>query len=188
MKKALILLAVALFATSSHGASIAWNISNIAYDGSKLTSAGSELVVSLFYLGNGGSLASSYTQSDIESLDVVATASGTTAKAANSGTYDLVVGSNANGDVFGLLLAYTSPSDSKTYYNIAATTYTLDGFTDATSSVDKYQLAASAMTYTTADSSSTAVSPGGGWTAVPEPSTAALALAGLALLLKRRKA
>ena len=43
------------------------------------------------------------------------------------------------------------------------------------------------MNYTTAEPSSK-VSPGGGWTAVPEPSTAALALAGLALLLKRRKA
>ena len=137
-------------------------------------------------LGNGGTLAESYSKADIEALDIKESATGTTSKAANAGTYTLTEGSDKNGDVFGMLLSYTS--GGKTYYNIAATTYTLSGFADATSTVDSYKLAASAMTYTTADASTTKAAPGGGWTVVPEPSTAALALAGLALLLKRRKA
>ena len=85
-----------------------------------------------------------------------------------------------------MLLSYTK--EGKTYYNISSTTYTLSGYTDATSTPDPYNLTPSNQTYTMADASTTKVSPGGGWTAVPEPSTAALALAGLALLLKRRKA
>lgn len=186
MKKTFTFIAVAVFAMTSQGAQIAWNLSNVAFGGSKLADAGTEFVASLFYLGNGGSLAESYSADDIAALDIKESATGTTSKAANAGTYTLTEGSDKNGDVFGMLLSYTT--GGKTYYNIAATTYTLSGFADATSTVDSYKLAASAMTYTTADASVTKASPGGGWTVVPEPSTAALALAGLALLLKRRKA
>lgn len=186
MKKTLTFIAVAVVATAAHGASIAWSLSNVAFDGSKITSAGSELTASLFFLGNGGSLASSYTEAEIASLDIVATASGTNTKSANTGTYDLVSGVNANGDVFGMLLSYTS--GGKTYYNIASTVYTLSGYDNDTSTPDKYNLTAASMTYTVKEGTSSSVSPGGGWTAVPEPSTAALALAGLAFLLKRRKA
>lgn len=188
MKKTLTFLAVAMIAMSAHGATIEWTLSNIAFGGSKLTSAGTELVASLFYLGSGGTLADNYTEAEIQALNVVSTASGTNTKSANTGAFDLVEGTHANGDVFGMLLTYADSASGKTYYNIAATTYTLSGFADASSSVDSYKLAATAMNYTTADASTTKVSPGGGWTAVPEPSTAALALAGLALLLKRRKA
>ncbi len=186
MKKTLAILAVALLATSTQAASIAWTLSNVAFNGSKLTSVGEELTVSLFYLGNGGSIADSYTASEISSLNVVKTSSGTNTKSANTGSYVLSTTSNSNGDVFGLLLTYVT--GGKTYYNIAATTYTLEGFTDDTSSPEKYQIAASDMNYTVKDGTSSSVAKGGGWTAVPEPSTAALALAGLALLLKRRKA
>ena len=187
MKKALTLLALAVMAVNAHGAQVAWNVTGISFDGATLkNAAATAFTASLFYLGQGGTLASSYDQAAIDSLDVVASATGTTAKGANSGTYTLNVDSNSNGDVFGMLLAYTS--GEKTYYNIASTTYTLSGFSDAGSVIDKYNLVASDMTYTTSSSTSGSVSPGGGWTAVPEPSTAALALAGLALLLKRRKA
>ena len=186
MKKTIAFVAAFLLTATSQGASISWNLTGVAFGGSTLKNAGTEFTASLFYLGNGGSLADSYTASDIAALDIVATSEKTTAKGANAGTYDLTVGSDSNGDVFGMLLSYTS--GEKTYYNIASTTYTLSGFTDATSTPDNYNLTASSMTYTTADSSTTKVSPGGGWTAVPEPSTAALALAGLALLLSRRKA
>ena len=54
MKKTLTFLAVAMIAMSAHGATIEWTLSNIAFGGSKLTSAGTELVASLFYLGSGG--------------------------------------------------------------------------------------------------------------------------------------
>ena len=180
------ILAVMAFAVSAQAAQIAWNLTAIKFDGSTITSAGTEFTASLFYLGNGGSLATTYTKADIEALNVVESVSGTNTKGANNGTYTLTVGSDKNGDVFGMLLSYTT--GGKTYYNISSTTYTLSGFADATSTVDKYNLTAANMTYTTADASTTKASPGGGWTVVPEPSTAALALAGLALLLKRRKA
>ncbi len=186
MKKILPLIAMALLATQTQGAQIAWTLSNIAFDGSKLKSAGTELTVSLFALGSGGTLASSYSEADIAGLTIAESSSGTNTKSANTGAYTLTVGSDKNGDVFGVLLSYVS--SGKTYYNIATTTYTLSGFQDETSAVSELQLAAGDMNYGTASGSPTKVTPGGGWTAVPEPSTAALALAGLALLLKRRRA
>jgi len=186
MKKTILFLMVALLTASAHGASIAWNVANIAFDGSKITDAGTEFTASLFYLGNGGSLADSYTATDISSLDIKKSVTGTTSKGANADTYTLTPGVDKNGDVFGMLLSYTT--GGKTYYNISSTTYTLSGFSDAGSVVGKFTVAAASMSYGTKNDSATSVSPGGGWTAVPEPSTAVLALAGLALLLKRRKA
>ncbi len=188
MKKTLAFLVVALVAMHTQGAQIAWTISNIAFDGSKLANAGTEFTAAMFYLGSGGTLKSSYTAAEIEALSVVASETGTTGKAANTGTFTLTVGTQKNDDVFGFYLKYVS--GGKTYYNIVDSDalYTLSGFTDETSTPADYKLVASSMNYGTASGSPTKVTPGGGWTAVPEPSTAALALAGLALLLKRRKA
>ncbi len=186
MKKTMMFLAVAFLTASAHGASIAWNVANIAFNGSKITDATTEFTASLFYLGSNGTLAGSYSASDIEGLTIKESETGTTSKGANTGTYTLKVGIDKNDDVFGMLLSYTT--GGKTYYNIAPTTYKLSGFSDAGSVVEKYTVAANTMSYGTKNDSATSVTPGGGWAAVPEPSTAMLALAGLALLIKRRRA
>ena len=83
------------------------------------------------------------------------------------------------------MLSYVS--GGKTYYNLGSETYTVSGMADSTSSLNAFKPAASTFSYGSS-SEGTSVSAGSGWVAVPEPSTAALALAGLALLLKRRKA
>ncbi len=84
----------------------------------------------------------------------------------------------AKGTIFAVLV--TTTQDGKDYY-WASSTYTV---TDSGTNWNG--------TRTTYTMSQTAASgPNSNWTAVPEPSTAALALAGLAglaLLLKRRKA
>jgi len=81
-------------------------------------------------------------------------------------------------------------SEGKTYYNYSANIYTVSGIDpdvgdastlgDATFTFD--------MNTKTTLSGGQSATAGGGWTVVPEPSTAMLALAGLALLIKRRRA
>ena len=77
-------------------------------------------------------------------------------------------------------------NEGKTYFNLSSSTYTMSGLSDELST----PTAASFAFNYGGPTESTKVSSGSGWVqaAVPEPSTAALALAGLALLLKRRKA
>jgi len=104
------------------------------------------------------------------------------------GSASTVSGKFDNGASFALLLSYVS--EGKTYYNYSANIYTVSGIDpdvgdastlgDATFTFD--------MNTKTTLSGGQSATAGGGWTVVPEPSTAALALAGLALLLKRRKA
>ena len=87
-----------------------------------------------------------------------------------------------SGSYFGLLYAYTSGSDQ---YYFAGTVYQF-------SDTDTTHYNSDLQTFTWKDdklaTSTDSTGASQGWVAVPEPSTAALALAGLALLLKRRKA
>ena len=84
----------------------------------------------------------------------------------------------ANPSIFAMLV--TTVQDGQTYY-WASDTYTVTDSGDYWSGTSQ----TFTMNVTPADAMGTN---GDKWTAVPEPSTAALALAGLALLLKRRKA
>ena len=91
----------------------------------------------------------------------------------------------------GNYVAYASyVSEEKTYYNISSTVFTLTSA--AVSDLINNGVAIESPSYdfsSSVNSDTATPSAGGGWyAAVPEPSTAALALAGLALLLKRRKA
>ena len=89
-----------------------------------------------------------------------------------------------NGDTFGLVLSYND--GEKTYWNISSSVNAFSGLVpdDPTVSAADWN----AFTVNGAKNTTSSLSKTSGWTAVPEPSTAALALAGLALLLKRRKA
>ena len=78
---------------------------------------------------------------------------------------------------FGIL--YTTTQGGQDYYYLGQV------FTFDTSS-SSYNPTTS--TFTATSTSAPPQGNAGAWTAVPEPSSAALALAGLALLLKRRKA
>ena len=89
----------------------------------------------------------------------------------------------AGSSTFGLFLTYTD-SDNVTWYNVASDVYTIpSGSTDISTGLEKNF----SFDWKKNDEG-TQLTSGGGWTQVPEPSTAMLALAGLALLLKRRKA
>ena len=194
MKKILTaLLAVGLISSAS-AITINWTVSGIAFGSGNTLKSDNGLNAYLVYLGNGTGLASSYTESDL--TDLISGASSATGRSV-SGTTNRGLVQNSynstapdpttlNGDVYTILMTYTS--EGKTYYNLSSKTFTVDGVTSSISTLDPYQVAASDQTYTVKSEVASSVSAGGGWTAVPEPSTAALALAGLALLLKRRKA
>ena len=192
MKKALTILLLCGLVSSASAVAISWSLTGVAFGGNTLKSD-QNFTASLVYIGNGASLASSYDPATISTeLETVATATGTTAKGAQTGSYAIPAPESGdytslNGNVYALLLSYADSASGKTYYNLGSETFTISGVADATSSLNVYKPAASSFSYGSS-SDSGSVSPGGGWVAVPEPSTAALALAGLALLLKRRKA
>lgn len=186
--KHIILLASVLIALNAQAVTLNWTVSNVSFNGTKLdATTGATMTAYLAYLGNGGSLAPSYTESTLMALTTVDSATGTTSKGKISGAYDLPVSTSAaNGDVYAMFFKYVT--GGKTYYNLVSTTYTVSGVADATSNISNFAPTPSFATSTATDGTITA---GGGWVAaaaVPEPATGALALAGIALLFKRRKA
>lgn len=97
-----------------------------------------------------------------------------------------------NGAVFGMFI--TKVVDGVTWINVSSSTHTVAGMDDWVGA----PLPGAYFTFNWAQNEpGTALTSGGGWTAqvpdtpeppVPEPATASIALAGLALLFKRRKA
>ena len=181
--KHLSLAAFALLAGTAQALSFQWSSNILKFDGANLRNVNS-VTGYLVYLGSGATLESSYSVDSLPSAvgtevdSKVGTA--TTSKVAQ--TVEFNYGDYVNGDSFAMVVSYTSGAD--TYWNISSTVYTLSGITD-----ERSQLSNATFTFdlTTAEKSST-VAVGGGWTSVPEPATAALALLGLGMLVKRRKA
>ena len=190
MKKTLLALAlVAGFATTASALSFNWTTSAALKFNDTALKSSTDVTGYLVYLAS-GSLETSYALSDDSTASSVASSIGTLVSTQNkttalskiNGKASFDYGTYNNGDVFAMLLVYTNGSD--TYYNLSSTTYTLSGISDETSTPENATFTFSNATV----GESSSLTAGSGWTAVPEPSTAALALAGLALLLKRRKA
>ena len=188
-----VFLLCSVLASTASALSFTWSVAGVTFDGTRLASS-SDVTGYLIYLGSGGEYSSSYSLTEDSSAasigasvgSVVYTSSAATTKVGKlSGEFSFDYGSYDNDDTFGLLLAYTGASDGKTYYNLSSSTYTLSGIAD-----EKSTITGATFTHSwDGPAEASSISSGGGWTAaVPEPSTAALALAGLALLLKRRKA
>ena len=202
MKKLMLIIAAsAAFTTASEAANIAWGTSIVKFDGVAVTSG---LTSYLVYLGSSSTISdytplsenTEYTSiisgigSNTGSTGTVATSGFSKGKV--SGSYDNLPSSVHDGDYFAVLLAYTK--DGKTYYNLSeasAASYN-------SGAQDWSSLSISGWDFSTKGESST-LSAKGGWTygpasqepitpEVPEPATGALALAGVALLFKRRRA
>ena len=193
MKKILTTIALCgLFAINASALSFSWASSALKFDATTLKS--DEAVTGyLIYLGQGGALSDTYAFTST-ALDKIIQSIGTQAgepknktsvagKISSSFTFNY--GAYNNGDTFAMLVVYKPTTDGNVYYNLSSDVYELSGITAENSSPD----GASFSFSSTVKGKSSSLASGGGWTiAVPEPSTAALALAGLAMLLKRRKA
>ena len=188
MKKLLTLLAFCGFVSTASALSLTWQATTIAFDGATLKNS-TAVTAYLVFIGNNASLAESYNPSSIlTTLKPVSTVEGANSRGSATTSYNFPATENYasyNNNVYGILLSYVS--EGKTYYNLSSATYKVSGVADTTSSLEDFKPATSTFSYGTKTASGS-VTAGGGWVAVPEPSTAALALAGLALLLKRRKA
>ena len=186
MKKLASLICL-LAAFTASATSVDWKSNTLSFEDTSLKKS-TDVVGYLVYLAS-GSLASSYTMDDSFSAATVGTVVSSDSDGANkggqvTGTAEWDYGTYKNGDSFALVLSYADSASGKTYWQISSTVNTLDGISDETS----IPTAFSNYDGSSAVSSGKSISAGSGWVAVPEPSTAALALAGLALLLKRRKA
>ena len=194
MKKFLTLTLVAA-ATASFGASINWGTTSAAtFNGTKMGGVKATLIhIGATDLAEDATftITASSTLSSLANTIGTDTESTTTSTASGMGlgkvagtwTFDSGL---SNNDYVAILLSYTA--EGVTWYNLTTTTKVtyneVAGVWNNSSNAANWSYSGG-----TADDSKTGtIKAGGGWTAVPEPSTAALALAGLALLLKRRKA
>ena len=191
MKRILALIAILMMAGQASALTITWSAANVAFEGTKLTKS-TDVTGYLIYLGGAGSAYStSYTLADGATGDSVAASIGTvvdtkagTTMSRVSQSFSFTTDKYNNGDVFGMLLTYSK--EGTTYFNLSSATVSMTGAADDPPT--NPENAVFSFNYG-GPSESSSLSKGGGWTAaVPEPSTAALALAGLALLIKRRRA
>ena len=201
MKKAFTAIAaLALTIGAASALSFEWATSTqITFNGTKLNSAAlaAPATVELIYLGKDN--AWSFDDLGIVTDEAVSTGTITTGGLASKRAYgtgllekthlDTFADSSKfdNGNVFGVLITYTD-TEGNVWYNLSGNTFTLSGVADNTSTIEKQTFD---FAWTNDESGAEAPAAGGGWwtaPAVPEPVSAGLALAGIALLLKRRRA
>ena len=200
MKKTILAALFCAIATSASAVTLSWASSTaIKFNGSNLKND-ENVSGYLIYLGT-GSLADSYTLKNDSTLSSIISSIGSDtgssknksnamSKLSGSFDFDYSDGYANDSSKFALLLSYTT--GGKTYWNLTSAAYTLTGGNDADVAAAIAPVnpsdASFGFSYSTVGESNK-LTTGGGWTvAVPEPSTAMLALAGLALLIKRRRA
>jgi hypothetical protein len=190
MKKFITMMVVALVAVSASAASFSWGTgsSYVTFNGTKITTTNG--AIGYLVLLTGSSLEASVVDGIMKAPSAVANKANTStglasAKGKIKGQYES--SDIANGQNYGMFITYSDGKD--TWYNFSSTVYTVDGLADATSSLAAAEFAFDFATQTTVTDGD-AVTAGKGWykaVAVPEPASAMLALAGVAMLIRRRK-
>ena len=201
MKKTITILALTI-SIVSQAATFRWNTQSITFDS---VNVGAGQPVSLLYLGNGGS----FDYASFFDNDYTVQATHTTMDGKSSGQIGLqpttVSGSpTSNGDVYLAVIKRTV--GGLDYYNASTLPFVISGVVDDSSDIPNYvaqfnfgktDLSATygvGGDYATLELAQTALwgKAGSGWTSftfipVPEPATGAMALAGLALLFRRKR-
>ena len=194
MKNTLLTMTILLSAFVAEAAQINWGSKGALYDGTTIMSKanGYSTTAYLVYLGSAGATWDSFdvvsfasTKSDENVVAGPKNANDYGVVVATASPYAVTVGAPVGGgtdvltdgsSTFGVLYLATGGSFGENTYYVTGDEFVYD------TTSENYKAGTSTLT------AQSSVPSGTTWTAVPEPSTAALALAGLALLLKRRKA
>lgn len=184
-------MVVALVAVSASAASFDWGTgtTKVSFDGTAITTANGAM--GYLVLLTGTSLEASVIGDAISAPSAVSTKANTSTGLASGrgkiyGTFES--DNFANGQNYGMYITYTD-ADGATWYNFSSTIYTISGYADATSSLANAEFAFDFATKNEV-AEGDAITAGSGWykaVAVPEPASAMLALAGVAMLIRRRK-
>ena len=191
MKKFITMMVVALVAVSASAASFNWGTgtTKASFGGTAITTTNGAM--GYLVLLTGTSLEASVIEDAISAPSYVSSKANTSTglpavKGRITGTYDSA--DVANGQNYGMFITYSDGTD--TWYNFSSTVYTVSGLDElgTTPLAD----AVFAFDFTTQNevSNGDAITDGKGWykaVAVPEPASAMLALAGVAMLIRRRK-
>ncbi len=192
MKKFLTLLVIAMVASSASAVSLKWTSDTMKFGS---TSVGSNATGYLVFIGSNTLGSEGYAWDDIIEMDSLANAA---TKYSKMNVPSANTGSNNVGN-YVMYATYTS--DGKTYYNVSSTTYTVttaayNALINEGTDLPEAKFSGLASVVNAADATPsigdgwflkpTTPDPGPG--TIPEPATGALALAGVALLFKRRRA
>ena len=197
MKKLLTIAAIALVAGAASAVNMTWaTAAAVQFDGAKLKS---DIGVTGYLVA--ATALSTYTVDESFSASKVGTVlaeqNKTSAVSKISGTwYDINTDTYKNGDTFAVLLKYVTKENDVdvTYWNLTSALVAMSGMaTDPPTNADGTQFA-----FNYGNGTDPTLTAGGGWVKAkaldpvipdtPEPATGALALAGIALLFRRRKA
>lgn len=181
MKKLLSLLFLVSLTISVNAATFKWASSAISFGSDKVKK---DATAYLIFIGDKTLGSEGYTFDDIIAKTALKSTSTTSMSKISVDPVDS--GSNNVGN-FVSYVTFTSGTD--TYYNVSSSTYTITAAQYQALMNEGTSLADTDFAFSsTVNAKGTPGTIGGGWYAVPEPATGALALAGVALLFRRRKA
>lgn len=195
MKKILTMIIVATLASSSQAVSFDWGSNGkVSFGDTVMNSTTYQATAYMVLLGTTtesawtDTLVQSLTDGSVGTSDYVATATTRTSGAtANRGRYSAQYSLAGNqGYVYGVFMTYTD-GDGKAWYNFSSDIFTVPAAVDNETGVTT-TFAHLATTGTISGDFTVANSVGKGWVAVPEPSVGLLALAGIGMLIRRKRA